>query len=98
MKNFTCTLTKSHIYGHRREEEDKKFGEVIFIIQAESHSAASARFEQSAASRDIPVTAEKQILNDTEDDEHTWSCCYIQHETETNPNRTIWYLDISEEK
>lgn len=98
MKNFICTLTKSHIYGHNREEEDKKFGTHQFIIEAENHGAASARFEQSAASRDIPATAEKQILNDTDDDAQAWSCCYIQYETENDRNRTIWYLDIHESK
>ena len=98
MKKFYCTLTKSNVYGYNREEEDQKFGTHEFVIMAENHGAASARFEQSAASRDIPATAEKQILNDAEDDARAWSCCYIQYETENNRNRTIWYLDIHEAK
>ena len=98
VKNFVCTLTKSNVYGHSREVEDQKFGTAQFIIQADTHAHAAQKFEMGPAARDISETAEKQILNNTEDDWNAWSCCYIQYETESNPVRTIWYLDITEEK
>ncbi len=95
-KNYICKMNKTHVVGNGREVEDTKFGSDTLTIIAENPAAAAAEYERTAAAfREVPDTAEKQILNNTEDESSCWSCCYIHNGEFT---QTIWHLDIAEEE
>ena len=85
---FYGTITKTNVYGASREVDDKKFETVEKTIEAESPAEAAVTFEASGAAREIPDTAEKQILD--ADADH-WSGCYIEYK---ETSRSIWYIDV----